>query len=177
MRGGGPFDALGIEPDAPHIVAGPTVADVVTPPELAVAIVDAVFQPAIGTRRKVQFAGQTARISEIREDAGDQAFGFADALSIRAQAGGVRVAAAEKAGPRRRADRILHEGMGEGDRLLHEPAEIRSPDVRVVQALDGIEALLICADPEDIWHLTTVGAFGRRREQTVRCLRGACGRQ
>ncbi len=68
------------------------------PPEvLLVAIVDAVFDAAVGAWGEVKLADQAAFIAEIGEDARNQALGLADALSVSAQAGDMGVAAGERA--------------------------------------------------------------------------------
>ncbi len=134
-----------------------------TPPEDLVAIVDAVLVAPALARGKVELAGQPAGITVIGQNAGDQALFGTDALAVGAKAGGMRIAAGEKTSARRRAHRILHEGMGEGDRIVRQFPQMGRADVLVVQAFDGVVALLVGHDPEDVGHALATGFAGGNR--------------
>ena len=77
-----------------------------------------------------------------------------DILTILAATSGRWITSGQKAGPARRADRILTEGMSERGAFRDQPIQIRRPDMRIAERVDRIKALVLGTDPEDVrkWH-------------------------
>ena len=63
---------------------------------------------------------------------------------------GAGIKSREKAGTAGRAYRALAVGMCECDALGAKAVEVGCLDVFIAEGVDGVVALLICADPEDI---------------------------
>ncbi len=62
-----------------------------------------------------------------------------------------RVASGEKAGSAGRADGALREGGFEEDALFGEAVQVGGVYIRVAITAEGVKALLVGADPEDVW--------------------------
>ncbi len=88
----------------------------------------------------------------------------ADALAVGPQSSSVRIAAAEETRPGGRTHGVLNEGVRERRRFSHQFLQIRRPDIGVVEARDGVKALLIGDDPEDVRHMPTGSFAGRLRK-------------
>ena len=120
--------------------------------EHTVAVVGACFDPGPG-RGEVQLAGEAAIVAHVGQAAGDQAYPFVGgeiAVAVAVHVHGVGIETAQKAGAARLAHRALAVGAAEGHALLAQPVEDRRLEVRIVQAANGVIALLIGADPEDV---------------------------
>ena len=64
---------------------------------------------------------------------------------------GARIASGEKAGSAGRADGTLREGVFKEDTLFGEAVQIRGVYIGVAITAEGVKALLVSADPEDVW--------------------------
>ena len=151
-----PLDSLLAQPDAPHIMARPGIADIVAPLEDTVAIVDAVLEPSSKGGREMKLSRKSASISLVGENARHQSFIRANPLPKRPQPCCVWIASCEKARSRRGADRILHIGMCQRHRLGHQLPQVRRVDDVIVQTLDRVESLHVRTDPENIGHPAAV---------------------
>lgn len=153
---------------------GADVGRVMGPVEDVVAVVDARFGDGsdVGMAgRKVQLAGEPAEVAGVGEHAGDEGLVGGHGLAVLASAGGARVAAGQKAGAAGGADRALAVGVLEECAVLGEAVEIGCGDEFVAVAPEGIEALLVGADPADVGAVSqVVWSFGTGR-QASRCER------
>ena len=91
-------------------------------------------------------------IPRIREEFCNEGRGLRPTfVAVHATVNATRIHAGQEAGPTRRADRALTIGLGKGNPFSDKAIEIGSPDIRISQRLNSIVALLIGADPEDVW--------------------------
>lgn len=149
-----PGEAFVGEPLGVGIVVAPIRLRVMGPVEVfvGVTVVDAGFDFMIGAGGEVEFSGETAeiRVGAIAEDTGEEVFVGGHLLAVLAAASGGGVSAGEEGGAAGRADGGLGEGVGEGGAFGDEAVEVGGVDVGVTERLDGIEALLVGAEPEDV---------------------------
>ena len=140
------------EPAGVVIVVSPVGLRMVRPVKILVAVTvfDACLDLAVGTRSEVELSGEPATIAGVGEHFGQKNFIGGHLLAILSTAGGARITSGQKAGAARRAHRALAVGMAEADAVGRELIEVRSVDQRIAVGGDGIEALLICTEPEDV---------------------------
>ena len=82
---------------------------------------------------------------------GDGDFVAGYGLAVLSAARGARVASCEEAGPAGRADGALREGVFKEDALFGEAIQVGGVDKGVAITAEGVKALLVGADPEDVW--------------------------
>ena len=82
---------------------------------------------------------------------GDGDFVAGYGLAVLPAARGARIASGEKTGSAGRADGTLREGVFKEDALFGEAIQVGGVYIRVAITAEGVKALLIGADPEDIW--------------------------
>ncbi len=153
--------ALLAEP-AGIVAGGPVVVGVVRPEELGVAVVDPpllVGRPARLDGGEVELAREAAGVPLVRQRLRDQDLRRRDRLAVLAGAGGPGVAAGEEAGARGGAERVLAEGVGEEDARVRQGVDPGGADPRVAVAPQGVEALLVGADPQDVRSLHRLDPF------------------
>src|ERR1700722_4293951 len=88
-------------------------------------------------------------------------------LSVASKSRRVRIATSQEAASRGRTDRCLDKYIGEGHRFGHEFLQIGRLDDRVAQPLNGVETLLVRADPQNIRHWLARGPFRRWRNPPI----------
>ena len=143
--------------------------------EHPVAVVHARLHPG-PAGGDVQLAGQSAVVAAVGDAARDQPpalVGRKVGVAVAVDVNGVGVQAGEEAGAARLTHRALAVRAGERNPLGAQPVDDRCVDVRIVQAVDGVVALLVGADPQDVgelachaadsrWYRTRPPAFPRR---------------
>ena len=122
----------------------------VRPVEDIVAIVGAFFDSSIGAGGQVELAGEAAGIARVPEHLRDQDLSGRDGLSVLAAPGGPRVAAGQEGGPARGADGALDIGLFKGGTILYQGIDRGGVDEMVSQRSEGVIALLVGAEPEDV---------------------------
>jgi hypothetical protein len=142
------------EPLGVGVVMTPVGLGVMGPMKVfvGVAVVDAGFDFVIGARGEVEFAGEAANVigRAVAKDAGEEEFVGGHLLAVLAAAGGAGIAAGEERGAAGGADGRLAEGIGEGGALRGELVYVRGMDEGIPERLEGIEALLVGAEPENV---------------------------
>ena len=68
-------------------------------------------------------------------------------VSADARADAARIHSGEKARAARRTNLVLAVSVRECDPFPHEPVEVRGVNMRVVERADGVETLLVSAEP------------------------------
>ncbi len=132
---------------------GADVGRVMGPLEDVVAVVDAGFGNGgdVGMAGgEMQLAGEPAEVAGVGEDASDEGLVGGHGLAVLAGAGGAGVAAGEEAGAAGGADGALAIGVLEERAALGEAVDVGGGDEVIAVAPEGVEALLIRADPEDV---------------------------
>ena len=81
---------------------------------------------------------------------GDGDFVAGYGLAVLPAARGARVASGEEAGSAGRADGTLREGGVEEDALFGEAVQVGGVYIRVAITAEGVKALLVGTDPEDV---------------------------
>ena len=81
---------------------------------------------------------------------GDGDFVAGYGLSVLSAARGARVASCEETGSAGRADGTLREGGFKEDALFGEAVQVGGVYIRVAITAEGVKALLVGADPEDV---------------------------
>ena len=81
---------------------------------------------------------------------GDGDFVAGYGLSVLPAARGARVASGEEAGSAGRADGALREGVFKEDTLFGEAVQVGGVGIGVAITAEGVKALLVGADPEDV---------------------------
>ncbi len=81
---------------------------------------------------------------------GDGDFVAGYGLAVLSAARGARVASGEKAGSAGRADGTLREGVFKEDTLFGEAVQVGGVYIGVAITAEGVKALLVSADPEDV---------------------------
>ena len=123
--------------------------------EHPVAVVHPRFHPR-PARGDVQLAGQPAVVAPIGEAPRDQPHplvGREPGIAVAIDMNRVGVQTGEKAGATRLTHRALAVRPAERNPLGAQPVDDRRVDVRVVEAVDGVVALLVGADPQDVGQL------------------------
>ncbi len=82
---------------------------------------------------------------------GDGDFVVGYGLAVLSAARGARVASGEEAGSAGRADGTLREGVFKEDALFGEAVQVGGVYIGVAITAEGVKALLVGADPEDVW--------------------------
>lgn len=149
-----PGEAFIGEPLGVGVIVSPVGLGMMGPVEVLVlvSVVDAGFDFVIGAGGEVKFAGEAAGIvgGAVAEDAGEEPFVGGHLLAVLAAAGGAGIAAGEEGSAAGGADGGLGEGVGEGSAFGDEAIEVGGVDMGVTQRLNGVEALLVGAEPEDV---------------------------
>ncbi len=121
--------------------------------EHPIAVIRALFRPP--TRAgKVQFAHQAAVVTGVRQAARHERrvvreIGVAVAVDVNR----ARIQAGQKTRPARGADRTLRIGAGKRHAVSAQAVEMGRVNRRVAQRADGVVALLIGCNPENIGRL------------------------
>ena len=132
-----------------------------------VAIIDAFFHHTISATGKMQLASKAAGVTGSGQEAADEFFRGRHGLSVLPAACGARIAAGKERGPARSANRALAIGLGECHTLSHQCINIWRVDVRIAQGVNGVVALLIGTDPQDvglIWHVRWINQLANLGE-------------
>ena len=117
---------------------------------VGVAVIESRFGAMAGTE-EVEFADKAAGVSGVGEQFRNQRWVIRPgAISVPTVVDSGRVHPGHKAGPARSADRALAVGVGEGGRLADELVDVRGLHVGIAESTDGIEALLVGTEPEDV---------------------------
>ena len=143
--------------------------------EHPVAVVHARLHPG-PARGDVQLAGQSAVVAAVGDAARDQPpalVGRKVGVAVAVDVNGVGVQAGEEAGAARLAHRALAVRPGECHAVRTQLVDDRRVDVRVVQAVDGVLALLVGADPQDVGKLACHAADSRWSQPASQPLRRA----
>ncbi len=151
--------AFASDPIGVVVAFRPVVARGVAVREGGVAVIRPLLDAMKGARQ-MQLADQAAGVAGIGHEPRHQRdvrreVGIAVAVHVH----GARVHAGEEGGPRRRADRRLAIGVGEGRAALHQRIDRRRRDMRVAERADRVEALLVGAEPEDVGSILAHGCL------------------
>ena len=137
------------------------------PVEDFVTIINALLHNAVGAGGQMQLARKAAGVTGIGQEAADEFLCARDCLSVLPAARGARIAAGKERGPARSANRALAIGLGERHTLRHQYIKVWCVDVRIAHGVNGVVALLIGADPEDvglIWHVRWINQLANLGE-------------
>ena len=115
-----------------------------------VSIINPFFHHPIGTGGQMQLTRQTAGISRIGKKAADQFLGSGNRLPVLATTCGARITPREKGCTTGRANRALAIGVRECHPIGYQRINIRRIDQGIPKSANGVPALLIGADPENI---------------------------
>ena len=99
---------------------------------------------------EMQLSRQAAEIAMIGQNSGDQPFFFRDALAILPETIGHGITAGQECAPARLTEWILSITMVEQHAFPGELIDIRRMHMRISVTTEGIPALRIGADPENI---------------------------
>ena len=124
---------------------------VMAPVEYPVAVILRARLLATVCAGQVKLAAEAAVVAALGQQCGYERGAFAPFfVSVHAAAYVGGIAACKKAGPAGRADWALAEGVGKGDALLDEAIQIGSVDMGIAKGMNGVEPLLVCAEPENV---------------------------
>ena len=148
-------------------VLRPVRLGMMRPVEDFVTIINALLHNTIGAGGQVQLARKAAGVTGIGQEAADEFLCARDCLSVLPAACGAWIAASKERGPARSANRALAIGLGKRHTLSHQCINIWRVDVRVAQGVNGVVALLIGTDPQDvglIWHVRWINQLANLGE-------------
>ena len=99
------------------------------------------------------------------EHFGDGDFVAGYGLTVLSAARGARIASCEKAGSAGCADGALREGVFKEDALFGKAIQVGGVGIGIAITAEGVKALLVRADPEDVWfvgheYLLGIGEIG-----------------
>ena len=128
----------------------PIIARVVAPVKDAVAVIPARLDPT-GRAGQMQLAGQATVVAGVGQELRHQRRGIGpDVIAVHAGADAAGVHARQEAGAAGRADRILTVGVGKGNACADQPVDVGRVGPVIAERMDGVVALLIGANPQDI---------------------------
>ena len=101
---------------------------------------------------KMGFADEAGLVTGIAEALGEAGLGGDRALDPAVGHDAVLVGgfAADHGGARGQADRAIGGGLGEANAAIAEPIQVRRPTMLVTSGGDGVPALLVGADENDV---------------------------
>ena len=115
-----------------------------------ITIINTLFHHPIGTGGQMQLTRQTAGISRIGKKAADQFLGSGNRLTVLTATCGARITPREKGCTTGRANRALAIGVRECHPSGYQRVNIRRIDQGIPKSANGVPALLIGANPENI---------------------------
>lgn len=114
----------------------------------------------------MEFSDESAIVSCFRKRARDERIGIGkEIVPVAVRVDSTRVHPGEETGATRRAYRALAVGVRKGDTFRYEAIDVRRCDVRIAERADGIVTLLICAEPEDVWRVSSHKLFKKLRHR------------
>ena len=115
-----------------------------------ITVVDSCFDYSVSAGGQMQFPSQATSITGVRKKSADEFFIGWHRLAILAALGCTGISTGQECRPTRCADRALRIRLCKSHPFANQLVNARRIDVRITKRSDGVEPLLVRANPEDI---------------------------